>query len=284
MTRRIARLRILVLGGTADARLLADRLAPREDVQVISSLAGRTAQPLLPEGDVRIGGFGGVDGLAQELRARSVDLVIDATHPFASRMHRSAVDACERLGMPFFAVVRPAWEAQDRDVWHDAEDIADAAARAPRLGKRIFLTIGRQEIAPFATCTDRFFLVRSIDAPDVTLPRDHVLHLQRGPFTLEDETELLRAHEIDLLVTKNSGGNATEPKLLAARALGIPVLMVQRPVRPESDTVPSARAAIARIDELLRKRSQATTSKVVHARITGSHEAAAVRAEASVPR
>jgi len=254
MSARIARLRVMILGGTADGRALAERLAPREDVQAISSLAGRTLQPLLPEGDVRIGGFGGTDGLAQELRNRSIDVVIDATHPFASRMHRNAADACGRLGLPLVALVRPAWDPQPGDVRHDAQDVAEAAVLAPALGTRIFLTIGRQEIAPFAGCADRFFLVRSIDAPDVELPPHHALHMQRGPFTLDDETALLRRYAIDLLVTKNSGGNATEPKLVAARTLGIPVLMVRRPERPPSEVVPSARAAVAWIDAFLRER------------------------------
>lgn len=261
MNGRIARLRVLILGGTADARVLAERLAPREDIQAISSLAGRTMQPNMPEGDVRIGGFGGAHGLAAELRARSIDVVIDATHPFASRMHRNAAEACSTLGLPLIALVRPAWTAQAGDVWHDAEDVAAAAAMAPKLGKRIFLTIGRQEIAPFASCADRFFLVRSIDRPDVALPPDHALLLQRGPFTLADETALLAGYEIDLLVTKNSGGNMTEPKLVAARTLGIPVVMVQRPARDTGETAAGVNATIARLDAILRERKRSTTGQ-----------------------
>jgi len=232
-------IRLLILGGTGEAAMLAGHLADRPDLHVISSLAGRVADPTLPAGTVRIGGFGGVDGLASYLA--DVDAVIDATHPFAAQMSRHAAEACRRVGVPLLAFVRPAWVPEPGDHWLPVADM-DAAAALCR--GRVFLTVGRQELAPFAA-SDAWFLIRSIDAPNGPLPKTHELMLTRGPFTLADEIDLLRAHRIDRIVSKNSGGPATYAKIAAARALGLPVVMVERPARPVTDRADSLEAVTA---------------------------------------
>jgi precorrin-6A/cobalt-precorrin-6A reductase len=231
-------LRLLILAGTGDAAQLASRLAEVPKLTATISFAGRVAAPTLPPGAcVRIGGFGGVEGLIAYLTSENIDALIDATHPFAERMHHNAATACGRLSLPILAFTRPAWEPPDDEPWHEVNDIPTAAALAPFLGRRIFLTIGRQELAPFAAHREPWFLIRSIDEPKITLPPNHELLLQRGPFAFEEELAVMREHSIDLLISKNSGGSATFAKIAAARALGIPILMVRRPPRPQ---IPSA--------------------------------------------
>ncbi|MDB5359175.1 MAG: precorrin-6x reductase [Rhodospirillales bacterium] len=228
-------IRLLILGGTGEAAALARHLADRPNLHVISSLAGRVAAPVLPPGAVRIGGFGGVEGLAAYLAAEGIDAVVDATHPFAARMSFHAAEACKRLGVPLLAFVRPAWAPEPGDRWLP---VADMAAAAALCRGRVFLTVGRQELAPFAP-SDAWFLIRAIDPPDGPLPAHHQLMLKRGPFTLADEIALLRDHQIDLLVSKNSGGPATHAKIAAARARGLPVVMVERPARPATEQASS---------------------------------------------
>jgi len=232
-------IRLLILGGTGEAAMLARHLADRPDLRIISSLAGRVAAPVLPAGNVRVGGFGGVDGLAAYLA--DIDAVIDATHPFAAQMSRHAAEACRRVGVPLLAFVRPAWVPKTGDHWVSVADMAAAAALSQG---RVFLTVGRQELAPFAG-SDAWFLIRSVDAPEAPLPANHELLLARGPFTLDDEIDLLRTHRIDRIVSKNSGGPATYAKIEAARALGLPVVMVERPARPATDTADSLEAVTA---------------------------------------
>lgn len=243
-------LRVLVLAGTGDALAIADRLAALPGVVPITSFAGRVARPRVPKGEIRIGGFGGVEGLERYLASERIDVVLDATHPFAATISRSAATACGRLAIPLRALLRPRWHPVAGDRWHDVGDMTAAAALAHELGRRIFLTIGRQELLPFAEYGDRWFLIRTIEPPEVSLPAQHELLLQRGPFALAAELQLVREHSIDLIVSKNSGGAAAYAKLAAARALGVPVVMVRRPERPSVPTLESVDAAVRWIDGL----------------------------------
>lgn len=225
---------MLVLGGTSEGRDLAQAL-PGE-VRVTSSLAGRVSRPLLPAGAVRVGGFGGVEGLAAWLRAADVDAVVDATHPYAAQMTTHAAQACDDVGLPLLRLDRPEWTRRPGDAWHEVASVGQAAQTVDTLGERAFLTTGRVEAAAFADVR-AWCLLRSIERPDGPLPARHEVLLERGPFDLAAEAETMRRWGIDVLVTKNSGGAATAPKLTAARDLGIPVLIVRRPVAPAGLTV-----------------------------------------------
>lgn len=225
-------MRLLILGGTAEARLLAAALAG--DIEVTSSLAGRTRDPRLPVGDVRIGGFGGVSALARTL----VDFaaVVDATHPFAAQITANAAAAAAIARVPLLVLRRPGWAPGPGDDWRWVDTLAEAAERLPELGSRPFLTIGRQELAAFSRLP-LWCLVRTVDPPGPVVPPRMHLVLDRGPFTLDGERALLREHRIDVLVTKDSGGAATAPKLAAAREAGIPVVVQRRPALPEGVAV-----------------------------------------------
>lgn len=242
---------VLILGGTTEARQLAADLAGDPALRVTSSLAGRVAEPRLPAGRVRIGGFGGAPGLAGWLREHRADVLVDATHPYADTISRHAARAAADTAVPLLVLRRPGWTAVPGDRWVPADSPEQAAALLPGLGRRVFLTTGRQELAAFADPAgpaDLFFLVRSVDAPEPPLPRHTEVLLARGPFTLEGERALLREHRIEVLVTKDSGGAATAAKLTAARELGLPVVMVRRPPTPTdvpvAPTVPDALAWI----------------------------------------
>ncbi|MEU5852094.1 cobalt-precorrin-6A reductase [Saccharopolyspora shandongensis] len=248
--------RVLVLGGTGEARKLAERLAERPDLRVTSSLAGRVREPQLPPGEVRVGGFGGVDGLADWLQREQVDAVVDATHPFAGTITENAVAAAERAGCPILVLRRPAWQPGPGDDWRPAPSLAAAAALLPELGERIFLTTGRQGLAHFAALGLRF-LVRTVDPPEPPLPPHTTVLLARGPFTVDDELALLREHRIDVVVTKNSGGSMTSAKLTAARELGLPVVVVQRPPQPAAPSAETVEDAVAWLDSTLRQRDHA---------------------------
>ncbi|MFC0543610.1 cobalt-precorrin-6A reductase [Kutzneria chonburiensis] len=217
---------VLVLGGTTEARRLAEALAPVAELRVVTSLAGRVSRPHLPPGEVRIGGFDGVPGLLTWLRDEHVAAVVDATHPFAARITASAATATAELGLPFLVLRRPGWRAVDGDDWRWVDSVAEAAELLPSVGTRALLTVGRQELAPFVHISDVWLLARSIEQPNVPVRA----MLARGPFTVESELDLLRAHDIDVLVTKDSGGD--DAKLVAARRLGIPVVIVRRPLSP----------------------------------------------------
>jgi precorrin-6A/cobalt-precorrin-6A reductase len=234
--------RILILGGTGEARELAAALVAR-GADVTSSLAGRVRDPRLPEGSVRVGGFGGADGLAAYLRAAAVTRVIDATHPFAAGITANAVRAAVAAGVPLLVLRRPAWEADPS--WAAVPDIHAAALAVSRWpGEAVFLTTGRRDLAAFAADDRHQFLVRTVDPPDGPVPPRMTLILDRGPYTVPSESALIRDHRIGLLVTKNSGGPMTAAKLAAARDLGVRVLMVARPPLPPGavavDTVPEA--------------------------------------------
>jgi precorrin-6A/cobalt-precorrin-6A reductase len=221
-------MRVLLLGGTSEARTLAARL--HQDVDVISSLAGRVPDPALPVGEVRIGGFGGIDGLRRWLSESAVDAVVDATHPYAATITANAAAVCDELRLPHLVLARPAWDPRDAIVV--GSDTEAAKTVAVQGYSRVFLTTGRSGTAAFVD-VDAWFLIRAVTAPDAdTLPRRHELVLSRGPYHYDDELALLRDHRIDALVTKNSGGAMTRPKLDAAATLGIAVVMVDRPPLP----------------------------------------------------
>ena len=199
---------------------------------------------MLPPGEVRIGGFGGPRGLARFLSERGIDRVIDATHPFAAQISAHAEEACRAVGVPRLRLLRPPWRPVPGDRWIAAASLAEAALRVEPLGRRVFLTVGHRDLAAFARL-DLWFLVRTIEPPGV-LPLRHGQWLAgRGPFAVEDELTLLRTHRIDVLVTKASGGAATAAKLIAARQLGLPVVMVRRPPPPPGPVVGSVEAALA---------------------------------------
>jgi precorrin-6A/cobalt-precorrin-6A reductase len=241
-------LRVLILGGTAEARALADALSWAD---VVTSLAGRTAAPALPTGEVRIGGFGGRAGLAAYLADERIGAVVDATHPFAAAITASAVSAAATAGVPLVVLRRPGWTAGPGDDWRRVPSLAAAAQTVPPLGERVFLTIGRQGAREFAGVGECWFLIRCVDPPSPPLPPRHEVLLDRGPFALDGELALLRGHRIDVLVTKDSGGPMTAAKLAAARELAIPVVMVDRPPMPAAPTVDSVAAAIAWLTEVL---------------------------------
>lgn len=233
---------VLLLGGTGEARTLAGALsAGRPGWRVTSSLAGRVGDPRLPEGDTRVGGFGGAEGLAAWLREQRVHAVVDATHPFAAAISEHAAVAARSTGVPLLALRRPGWMAGPGDRWHRTGSLPEAAALLPSLGRRAFLTTGRGGLHHFAPLTGVWFLLRSVEPPEPPLPP--LLHtlLARGPFDEADELALLTRHRIDVLVSKDSGGAATAPKLAAARTLGLPVLLVDRP--PVPGGVPAAASA-----------------------------------------
>ncbi|EHB53456.1 precorrin-6x reductase [Mycolicibacterium rhodesiae JS60] len=221
-------MRILLLGGTGEARALATRLHP--DYDIVSSLAGRVPDPALPAGPVRIGGFGGVAGLREWLGANQIGAVVDATHPFAATMTAHAAQVCADLGLPHLVLSRPAWDPAG--AIRVASDVEAAQVVAEQGFSRIFLTTGRSGVGPF-TSSRAWFLIRVVTPPDPdALPRHHELLLSRGPYGYADECALLRDNRIDVLVTKNSGGALTEAKLAAAKDLGVIVVMIDRPALP----------------------------------------------------
>lgn len=235
---------VLILGGTGEARRLAEALAGDPEFEVVSSLAGRVRDPALPDGVVRVGGFGGSDGLTGYLREHRVVAVVDATHPFAVVMTASAVTATGRLGVPLLVLHRPGWTPVDGDDWHWVPTLEDAARALSRFGERVFLTTGRTGLVTFAGLDQHWFLVRSIDPPSPPAPRRMTVLLDRGPFTVEAERALLVEHRIDVLVTKDSGGEMTEAKLQAAREEGVPVLIQARPATPSVDTESTVAGAL----------------------------------------
>lgn len=238
-------MRILILGGTSEASELVKLLADESFFQATLSLAGRTRQPQIPAGiSHRIGGFGGVAGLVQWLRAQQIAVLVDATHPFARVMPFHAAEAAAICGIPMLALRRPAWQAGPGDDWQEYDDHAGIIAALGAGPRRIFLTVGRLEVPAYATAPQHFYLVRSID-PVVPQPLPEAIWLtERGPFDLDHELGLLRQHCIDAVVSKNSGGFATEAKLLAARKLNLPVLLLRRPPKPVAPVATNAAEAL----------------------------------------
>jgi precorrin-6A/cobalt-precorrin-6A reductase len=239
-------MRLLILGGTTEASALARHVAGRRDLDPILSLAGRTRNPVAPPIPYRTGGFGGVAGLKAYLAEAETDAVIDATHPFAARMSLHAARACRDLKLPLVRFTRPPWHPAGGDRWLPVPDMSAATQALGAEPRRVLLTVGGLQLAAFAAAPQHHYVIRTIDPPDAAdaLP-DHRLILARGPFALEDEIALMRDERIDVLVTKNSGGGATEAKLEAARTLGIIVVMVER---PETAGVP----ALGSLDAVIR--------------------------------
>jgi precorrin-6A/cobalt-precorrin-6A reductase len=238
--------RVLILGGTTEARHLAERLAPRHDLDVTLSLAGRTSNPVPHPVPVRIGGFGGPEGLADHLTSARINRLIDATHPYAAQMSANAAQAARLAGVPLLALRRPAWQAVAGDRW---TEVADTRAAAHALGdapRRVFLALGRNEIAAFVAVPQHHYLVRSVDPVEPPLAVPSAAYIQaRGPFREADDRALLAAHHIDVVVSKNSGGDAAYGKIAAARALGIAVILLRRPTLPEVPAVETVDDAVA---------------------------------------
>jgi precorrin-6A/cobalt-precorrin-6A reductase len=258
----MAEQRLLILGGTAEAAALAHAALARfgDAIDVTTSLAGRTERPSPLPGRRRIGGFGGPAGLAAYLTENEFDRLIDATHPFAAQISTAARLACEEIGVPRLMLLRPPWRRHPRDHWIEVEDMAAAAAIVGQFGRRAFLTVGAGEIACFAAVDGVHFLVRLVDPPRRPLPlRCCRVILGRGPFSLAEERRRLEDHAIDVLVCKASGGAATEAKIVAARELGLPAVMVRRPPREPGEAVETVTAAL---DWLVRTRLRSPTEGV----------------------
>lgn len=243
---------ILILGGTTEARQLAQRLAPRSDIGVTLSLAGRTVSPLAQPVPVRRGGFGGIAGLAQYLHDAAIHALIDATHPYAATISAHAVSATRQTHTPMIALRRPPWGAVAGDRWTEVRDADDAVRMLGVEPRRVFLALGRQEIASFASAPQHHYLIRSVDPvqPPLTVPHARYIE-ERGPFGEAEERALLAEHAIEAVVAKNSGGQATYGKIAAARALGIPVLLIRRPAEPAAQGVTGVSEAIAWLDHVL---------------------------------
>ncbi|MBL9045939.1 MAG: cobalt-precorrin-6A reductase [Tabrizicola sp.] len=231
--------RVLLLGGTTEAAAMARALADA-DVDAIYSYAGRTESPVAQPLPIRVGGFSGVAGLAEYLKAEAITHLIDATHPFAVQMSRNAVAACTVTGTPLIALERAPWAAGEGDDWTlvpDPEAAVEALGQTPH---RVFLAIGRQTLATFAKAPQHHYLLRLVDPPTdpLPLPDAHAV-IARGPYTVEGDLALLRDHQIDVIVAKNAGGAGAKAKLSAARALGLPVILIDRPAVPSRHTARS---------------------------------------------
>jgi len=237
---------VLILGGTREASDLAKALAEREGLRVITSLAGRTANPGTPIGEMRIGGFGGVRGLSEYLADAQIDLLVDATHPFATTMSSHAEQAAERSGVRLMALVRPPWRPVDGDNWHCVPTVSQASEALPP-NSRVFLALGRQHVAPFSRRRDLHCVIRMVDPPSEDLPFRSMEVILGKPGSPADETELLRSRSIDQLVCRNSGGKASYAKIEAARHLAIPVIMIDRPAAPGGHVFQSVDDVVAAI-------------------------------------
>ena len=231
-------IRALILGGTADASLLAAEIA-RAGIDAVYSYGGRTRVPAGQPLPTRIGGYGGVSGLADYIRAEGITHVIDATHPFAAEMSRNAVAACTETGTPLLALERAPWIKASTDNWIEVADVNAAVSALPDAPANVFLAIGRQHIAPFATKPQHAYTLRFVDPPDAPLPFAADVIVSRGPFTLHSELAMMRTRGIAWIVARNSGGDGARAKIDAARRLGLPVIMISRPELPERQRVES---------------------------------------------
>jgi precorrin-6A/cobalt-precorrin-6A reductase len=240
---------LLILGGTSEASALARRIADQPDIAAILSLAGATVNPAQSPIPQRIGGFGGAEGLAAFLARERIDAVVDATHPFASRMSANGVAACQATDKPLVVFTRPPWTPEAGDRWIEVATIEEALDALGREPKTVFLTQGRVQLAAFARTPQHRYIVRAIDRPEGigALPNCKLI-LARGPFSLADEVALMRDEAVQALVTKNSGGRATYAKIEAARALGIEVVILRRPPAPEAQTLHDLDDVMAWID------------------------------------
>jgi precorrin-6A/cobalt-precorrin-6A reductase len=230
--------RALILGGIADASLLAAEIA-RAGLDAVYSYGGRTRAPADQPLPTRIGGFGGVSGLADYIRREGISHVIDATHPFAAAMSRHAIDACAETGTALIALERAPWTKAPGDNWIEVSDVKAAVTALPEQPANVFLAIGRQHIAPFAARPQHAYTLRFVDPPEAPLPFEADVIVSRGPFTLDGELEMMRSRGISLIVARNSGGDGARAKIDAARLLGLPVIMISRPQLPERKRVES---------------------------------------------
>jgi precorrin-6A/cobalt-precorrin-6A reductase len=259
-----ASMRVLILGGTTEASELARLLANDRRFETTLSLAGRTSNPRMQPVRTRHGGFGGIDGLAAWLEREAMEAVIDATHPYADQISSHAVAACGRLTIPLATIMRPAWQPQPDDRWLN---VASAEAAADALGpkpKNVFLSLGRLELGAFSRSPHHHYIARTIEPPDdITLPPDIRLMFDRGPFDGQAETALLKQERIDVLVSKNSGGAATYPKIQAARQLGIPVVMIERPRKLRGHAVSNAEGASGWLEQQFAHRTPPCSARGV---------------------
>jgi len=245
-------MRILILGGTAEARALAQGLAARDEFAVTVSLAGRTAEPLPQAAPVRTGGFGGAEGLARYLRDKQVDLMIDATHPYAAAISANAARAADSAGVSLLALRRPPWRKVTGDDWTEVESVEEAVSALGDRSKRVFLALGRKELQPFVAAPQHIYLVRSVDSVDPPLAVPHASYIAaRGPFSEDGDRALFARHNIEVIVAKNSGGEASYGKIGAARALRLPVIMLKRPALPEVASVATVQEVLAFLDHAL---------------------------------
>ena len=247
--------RLLILGGTGEAVRLASAAAARfgDRVEIVNSLAGRTREPRRPVGRVRVGGFGGADGLAGYLADERISALVDATHPFAMRISINARFACESAGVPRLILDYPPWEATPGDNWIEVADPEEAAARLPAVGRAAFLALGTGAVYAFREVAGVRFVVRTVDAPKFSPIEGCTMLAGRGPFEAEAERELLREYDIDVVVSRNSGGAGAVGKISAARSLGIPVIMIRRPPREPGERVAEIEEALQWITKRLVK-------------------------------
>jgi precorrin-6A/cobalt-precorrin-6A reductase len=242
-------LRLLVLGGTSEASALAAAVTGREDIAPILSLAGRTENPKPAPIARRVGGFGGVEGLCDYLSCNAIDAVVDATHPFAEQISSNAAKACAVARVPLLVFTRPPWRREPDDDWIEVDSVEAAVDALGTDRRTVLLTQGRLQLSAFARAPQHRYIVRAIDRPaEIDAPPGAKLILVRGPFALADEERLMREEGIELLVTKNSGGAATYPKIEAARRLGVTVVVVRRPTEPNAGTATDLPAALAWIE------------------------------------
>lgn len=240
--------KLLLLGGTTEAVKLQSLIEKISVIEMITSLAGRTNKPVSKS--TRIGGFGGVCGLIDYLQQQKIDLIIDATHPFANQMSWNGYHASVAVKIPHLQLVRSPWEKHPEDQWLEVDSHKSASEILPQLGQRIFLTIGRQELAQYSHLKQLWFLMRMIDPPSPPLPTGEII-LARGPFSLDQEKALLKQYQIEVIVSKNSGGEATYQKIMAARELNIPVVMIKRPLLPPCDRVFNVENALKWLEKLI---------------------------------
>jgi precorrin-6A/cobalt-precorrin-6A reductase len=241
--------RILILGGTAEARHLAQMLAPRTGLAITLSLAGRTAFPLAQPVAVRIGGFGGPEGLADHIRSERVDALIDATHPYAAIISANAARAAALTGVPILALTRASWTSVAGDHWIEVDDTQAAVRAIGSAPRRVLVTLGRKNLSAFIGAPQHQYLVRSVDPVDPPLAVPHALYINaRGPFTQEQDHALMEQHGVEIVISRNSGGDASYGKIAAARALNLPVIMLRRPKLPRVPAVERVQDAVAWLD------------------------------------
>ncbi len=243
---------ILILSGTGEAFALATLLFASGHYRIVNSLAGRTTAPVEPPGELRVGGFGGAGGMVTYLMENKIDAVVDATHPYAAQISREALQASNAAQVPYLQLLRPPWEKEEGDTWLPVRSVPASAEMIVKGNfQRVFLTIGRQELLPFADLDDRWFLLRSVDPPADLQFKNYETVLGRGPFYEQAESQLMSEHKIDCVVTKNSGGPSTYGKIAAARALGIPVIIVQRPAIQDCHRVGTPAEAMRWLKQLI---------------------------------